>query len=79
MMLLEDHEETEGPVCGCGRFHMGQDDRNAFCYHCFMCEEECPVCSPYIPTVFYDWDMTQELARVRAARLKRAMVQGTRN
>lgn len=40
----EDHEERAGPLCECGRFHLGQEveaagllvpRKSPSCYHCF--------------------------------------------
>jgi hypothetical protein len=69
MSLLEDHEEPEGPLCAnCKRYRLGRQPMQDICYHCFNKNvgEECPVCALDIPQVFYDFDMKEELARMRA-------------
>jgi len=50
-MLTDDHNQSEGPFCQCGRFRLGlAPDGNACseeCYHCFNDKSElevCPLC-----------------------------------
>lgn len=49
----DDHEDQEGPLCGCGRFHLGAEVQAAgvlvprkspTCYHCFAREAKLGPC-----------------------------------
>jgi hypothetical protein len=84
MQLLEDHRGKKGPFCPkCHRYRLGRsaivgggaetDLPEQTCYHCFAEEsgEQCPVCAPDIPEVFFDPDMVDELKTVELARAKR--------
>lgn len=70
MNLLEDHEIIDGLSCPeCGRFLVDRDTLAQPCYHCSCSgQEDCPVCAPEIPAVFFDDAMTEELDRVLRAR-----------
>lgn len=86
MMLLSDHETKAGEgivLCGrCGNYLVNYPDPDAICAHCFVAETEsgvqCPVCQESeIPRVFFDSDMREELARLKAARAQFSSTRST--